>query len=109
MKKFILILLVMILAACSKNEEQASTSIEQAPVASAENMSVKEFLHDIDTAKSTHKACVLLGESRKSISKCINADRAVYLQFARGDLGKCYKNNETNHSCIDAYVEKHKI
>jgi hypothetical protein len=107
MKKLILILLVGMVA-CSKNEaEQTSTQDEQAPIAVAENMTVKEFLHDIDTAKKTHKECVLLGDSRKNIPKCINADRAVYLQFARGDLGKCYKQ-EVNHGCIDAYLEKHK-
>lgn len=108
MKKLILILLVG-LVACSKNEqEQAQAPVEQAPVVIADNMTVKEFLHDIDTAKTVHKECVLLGDGRKNIPKCINADRAVYLQFARGDLGACYKQNQINHACIDTYLEKHK-
>lgn len=107
MKKIILILLVA-LTACSKTEEQASTPVEQVPAVIANDMTVKEFLHDIDAAKTVHKECVLLGENRKNISKCINADRAVYLKFARGDLEKCYKQKDVNHACIDAYLEKHK-
>lgn len=106
MKKFLLILFVA-LTACSKNEEQVPTPVEQAPIV-VSNLTVKEFLHDIDTAKTVHKECVSLGESRKNIPKCINADRAVYLKFARGDLEKCYKQKDVNHACIDAYLEKHK-
>ena len=104
MNKLILIVVALVLVACTSKEDQGLT--------------LAEYLYDQKETKLVVGKCETLENQGRSIPRCIKANAANNIAGKQitfsGELRECYKFGKdgsitSDHACVDAFIKAKKL